>query len=334
MAYFLDIFSPTTYEAFSNSDRSITGVRLRQRHAAERVKPGDKLICYLTKLSRWVGVLQVLSESFIDDTPRFTELEDPYVVRLRVRPIVWLSKEKAIPIREDRVWNTLSFTRVHDKSGSTWTGKFRSSLSAIDETDGKFLEGLIISQENNAEVYPVDEDEYHKYLTQRIHRVDRVVIVSVPEDATDHEVVEQEAEIIRDSIRIQAMLARIGERMGFSIWIPKNDRSRVLKKWQPVAGALLDRLPLNYDIVTLKTIEQIDVIWLRSRAIVRAFEIEHTTAVYSGLLRMADLLTFYYIQSQELANFQIQPDQDYCVYTNEIYADLSNKRWHPDNCGF
>jgi hypothetical protein len=32
------------------------------------------------------------------------------------------------------------------------------------------------------------------------------------------------------------------------------------------------------------------VLWLRRRAIVRAFEVEHTTAVYSGLLRMADLL--------------------------------------------
>ena len=30
--------------------------------------------------------------------------------------------------------------------------------------------------------------------------------------------------------------------------------------------------------------------WLRGRAIYRAFEVEQTTAVYSGLLRMADLL--------------------------------------------
>lgn len=40
----------------------------------------------------------------------------------------------------------------------------------------------------------------------------------------------------------------------------------------------------------MRTIEQIDVLWLKRRAIVRAFEIEHTTSVYSGILRMADLL--------------------------------------------
>jgi hypothetical protein len=38
------------------------------------------------------------------------------------------------------------------------------------------------------------------------------------------------------------------------------------------------------------TIERIDVLWLKGRTIRRAFEVEHTTAVYSGILRMADLL--------------------------------------------
>ena len=53
---------------------------------------------------------------------------------------------------------------------------------------------------------------------------------------------------------------------------------------------MLEDLPLNFDRTLMKTIEQIDVIWLKRRSIVRAFEVEHTTSVYSGLLRMADLL--------------------------------------------
>jgi hypothetical protein len=39
----------------------------------------------------------------------------------------------------------------------------------------------------------------------------------------------------------------------------------------------------------LDTIKRIDVLWLKGRAIRRAFEVEHSTAIYSGLLRMADL---------------------------------------------
>ena len=78
--------------------------------------------------------------------------------------------------------------------------------------------------------------------------------------------------------------------MGFSIWLPRADRAAILKELDADASRLLDRLPLNYDDTILRTIEQIDVIWLRSRSIVRAFEVEHTTSVYSGILRMADLL--------------------------------------------
>ena len=79
--------------------------------------------------------------------------------------------------------------------------------------------------------------------------------------------------------------------MGFNIWLPKSDRSKILEVWHPSEGILLDYLPLSYDISTLKTIEQIDVLWIYRRSIIRAFEVEHTTAVYSGLLRMSDLLS-------------------------------------------
>jgi hypothetical protein len=95
----------------------------------------------------------------------------------------------------------------------------------------------------------------------------------------------------RQSIQIQAKLARIGSVMGFKIWIPRPDRARVRELLhEKDREALLEDLPLNYDNTTLDTIELIDVLWLKRRSIVRAFEVEHTTAVYSGLLRMADLL--------------------------------------------
>jgi hypothetical protein len=59
MAYFLDLFSPETYEAFSKSKQDISGFRPRQENATSKIQIGDKLICYMTKLSRWVGILEV-----------------------------------------------------------------------------------------------------------------------------------------------------------------------------------------------------------------------------------------------------------------------------------
>jgi hypothetical protein len=90
---------------------------------------------------------------------------------------------------------------------------------------------------------------------------------------------------------MQAELATIGTKMGFRIWIPPGDRSKVLELTEHALHPMfLDALPLNYDENTLDTIRQIDVLWLKGRSMARAFEVEHTTAIYSGILRMADLL--------------------------------------------
>lgn len=295
MAYYLDIFSPETYEIFSKSDRSISGFRKRQLHTAQRINPGDKLICYMTKLSRWIGILEVIQEAIVDEkTPLFYAENDPFVVRFKVKPLIWLKKELTIPIRDDKIWDTLSFTKGHQKHSSSWTGKFRSSLIRISDKDGEFIESLLTGQTQNRQIYKVDEEGYRKFLKPRIRRSDKeVVTVAIPID-TEVEGPEKEITLpdisIRESIKFQAMLAQIGEKMGFNIWIPRNDRSRVLHEWKASNDTLLEQLPLNYDEATLRTIEQIDVLWLKKRSIVRAFEVEHTTSVYSGILRMADLL--------------------------------------------
>ncbi len=119
------------------------------------------------------------------------------------------------------------------------------------------------------------------------------VTVPVDEDEDDGDALAAETIVpdVRQSLKVQDMLAEIGATMGFRIWIPRADRGRIRDLVQSVLrDAFLDDLPLNYDQTTLDTIEQIDVLWLRGRSIARAFEVEHTTAVYSGLLRMADLL--------------------------------------------
>lgn len=123
-----------------------------------------------------------------------------------------------------------------------------------------------------------------------VKRSDKPVSVTVPLPTEGEEAEESDKDELRESMQIQALLAHIGTSMGFSIWLPKADRGRVLKAWTPEPGQLLDELPLGYDATTMKTVEQIDVLWLRKRSIVRAFEVEHTTSVYSGLLRMADLV--------------------------------------------
>lgn len=135
--------------------------------------------------------------------------------------------------------------------------------SGITELNTKFLER-----------YP----EFQEFKAGRgeVRSQDRIVTVTVPEDSEVIPTGSDETEI-RTSYHIQGLIAQIGEKMGLNIWLPKSDRGSVTKEWIPTNSTLLDILPLNYDETTIKTIEQIDVIWLKKRSIVRAFEVEHTT---------------------------------------------------------
>ena len=245
MAYYTDLFSPDTYEAFTQSDQSISGFRPRQKNAASKIRPGDKLVCYVTKISRWVGILEVTSEYFESDTPLFYSEDDPFVIRFRVKPLVWLPKEKAVPIHENHVWKALSFTQSHDKNSSHWTGKMRNSLNLLSVEDGRFLEELLEHQKIDGHTYELDEAYYRKLVGQRIRREDKVVSVSVPqEDALEEEA--RDEQTIRESYQIQALLARIGEAMGFTIWLPRSDRSNIIQEWgtkrQSVVGCTATKL--------------------------------------------------------------------------------------------
>lgn len=290
LAYYLDLFSPETYEAFSRSDRTISGFRTRHRSVASRIRPGDRLICYVTGVSRWAGVLEVVDGPFDDASPIFYEQSDPFTLRFKVKAAVWLPIDKALPIHADIVWSGLSFTKDLPEGSIAWTGKVRGSLARLDEVDGRLLEQLLLEQSGGGVLHPLDDAEARKMRAFKVRRADKDVSVTVPEaEATPPQTHVEEAEV-RESHSIQALLADIGSRMGMQIWIPRSDRASVQGARKQGGDTLLERLPLNYDDTTLKTIEQIDVLWLKGRSIKRAFEVEHTTSIYSGILRMADLL--------------------------------------------
>ena len=89
---------------------------------------------------------------------------------------------------------------------------------------------------------------------------------------------------------IQWELARMGRRLGCRTWVAANDHS---KTWEgrPLSELSIRRLPsLGLSAASQSVVSLIDVVWLRgANEVAAAFEIEHTTSVYSGLLRLADL---------------------------------------------
>jgi hypothetical protein len=293
MDYFLNLFTPETWAAFRSHGSDISGFQARQRRTAERIEPGTIFLCYLVKLSRWCGVLEVTSQAFVDNTPIFTD-PDPFVVRFRVKPLVTLDPEYSLPMLDEDLWRQLSLTQEIPFGVKGWGIPFRGSLRHVAKEDGDLLMSLLTEQQERQQPFPFSErDKRQLGRKSKVRVLDREIVVQVPEDEDEEEQDTTETIVpeTRESIRVQAKLAQIGSEMGFRIWIPRADRARV-KEVLPAKyhDALLEALPLTYEENTNRTIEQIDVIWLKGRSLARAFEVEHTTAIYSGLLRMADLL--------------------------------------------
>lgn len=288
MNYYTDLFSPETYQAFNNSDKTISGFRKHQKNTVAKLKIGDILVCYVTRISRWVGLLEITDKYYEDSKPIFVKEDDPFVMRVKVKPIVWLTLDKAIPIHEDFIWDNLTFTQGLEKNSTYWTGMVRNSLKKLDDRDGKLLFENLVKQNESSAIFALSDEEQKKLRGTTVRTKEKEIEVVVPMDEEDQPTIE--ITDTPESMKIQALIARIGERMGMNIWLPRRDRGRVLSEWEPEDETLLEYLPLNYDDTTLKTIENIDVLWIKGRSIIRAFEVEHTTSIYSGILRMADLM--------------------------------------------
>src|SRR5258708_1469346 len=91
-----------------------------------------------------------------------------------------------------------------------------------------------------------------------------------------------------DHTRIQWLLAKIGSQVGCEVWIAANDHG---KSWngERLGDLSLKTLPPLVDAAFRRILNFIDVLWLRGEDVIAAYEIEHTTSISSGLLRLYDL---------------------------------------------
>tara|TARA_Y100001970_G_C14156373_1_gene815805 strand:- start:393 stop:1496 length:1104 start_codon:yes stop_codon:yes gene_type:complete len=299
MKYYLNLFSPSTWDHSRKKGSKITGFSIAQKTQAKNISVDSIFLCYLVRVSRWVGILKTTSESFQDNDPIFMEENDKYVIRFNVDPMVILDPDKGLPIKEEFIWNQLEWTKDKPIASPSWASHFQRSLREMPEKDGEFLYNLLLEQNTNQKEYPLTKRE-NRIISRKTtiitpsgeHEVD------IPDD-DEINTIEEETIDIRDSLKIQIAIANIGAQMGYDIWLPRSDRTSLGDQIpDKVKNSLVEELPFAFDETSLRTIENIDVLWIEERSIVRAFEVEHTTAIYSGLLRMSDLLSL-------LPNFNI-----------------------------
>jgi hypothetical protein len=252
-------------------------------------------------------VLEVVSEPYRDSTPIWKD--EAFPCRVRVRPVATLTPETAVPVFELRDQLTV-FRDL--KNPNAWTGHFRGSPARWKPTDGQAVVAAVHDAKDNPITRPVDAAK----LARRPRALKAAIgPVTVPDSEESAEQLEEAPEGKAAAAKeptahteIQWSLLKLGNDMGLDVWVARNDRSRY---WNGHRFAELPRLrpelPLQFDEPTNQTIELIDVLWLKGNAVVAAFEIESTTSIYSGLLRIADLIAMQ--PNLNIPLYLVSPDE-------------------------
>ncbi len=317
MSYWLDLFTGKTWQEFQAAGSKVTGFRQHNWKRAANIKPGDIFLCYLTGVKRWVGLLEVVGDRYKDDSPIFED--EVFPVRFPVKPLVLLTPQQGVPM--EALEGKLSFYPAGAASNQ-WTGLVRSSPTRYDATDG----GLIAAAIREAAAHPVERPVDTKKLARspnlyklrtKTGSVEIETVVSVPAVEEDDN---QEEPALSDGpthTEIQWRLLDLGSQIGLKVWAPRSDRNKAWggKRVGEVPN-LLEYLPNQFDKVTNKTIENIDVLWLTGQTIVAAFEVEHTTSIYSGLLRMSDLITMQ--PNLDIRFYLAAPDARHEKFCDEV----------------
>ena len=248
------------------------------------------MLCYLTGVSRFIGILEVIGEPYQD--PSGSIWDDEFPCRLKVQLVAQLSIDTAVPITT--LSDRLSFFQ-NLKSPNAWSGQVRGSPTRWRSADGEAVVAAVLDAEHNPVNRPVPKGKLRSH-PRGVVTSDGTV--TVPEDdepqartkPPSQEGADSEPETTAHT-EIQWMVLKLGNDLGLDVWVARNDRSRSSngKRFADLPR-MRRELPRQFDEATTRTIELIDVLWLRGTAIIAAFEIESTTVIYSGLLRMADLL--------------------------------------------
>jgi predicted RNA-binding protein len=137
MANWIVVGSPENFEIARERGFDMFGFKSSRRRESATMKPGDKLIFYLTGVMKFGGVAGVTSEVFEDHSPVFKTEKKPgedYPWRVQTKPDRLLTKDRWLDVKEyaDRLEMT-------SRRGEYWRLAFQGNLHKISDEDYEII---------------------------------------------------------------------------------------------------------------------------------------------------------------------------------------------------
>lgn len=142
MSYWIVVGSEENMRIAESRGFGIFGFKSTRRSEVSRMKPGDRLVFYLTKIMKFGGIAEVTSDYFEDHSRVFRSEGKPqedYPFRVKVKPLAILQPEQYVDVKA--IAPALEYTKKWP--AEHWRLAFQGNLHEIPEPDYRRLEGLI-----------------------------------------------------------------------------------------------------------------------------------------------------------------------------------------------
>lgn len=136
--YYVITTSPKNFEIDRETiDFTVQGFKERYRKIVKRFQPGDKIVYYIYKISKFGAIAEITSGYYKDETKIWTEDEELWPTRAKSKPILVLEKDEFLDVR--KFIDKLTF--IKDRwSPEFWGFAFQGSIREIPEEDYQFIE--------------------------------------------------------------------------------------------------------------------------------------------------------------------------------------------------
>ncbi|MBV9183272.1 MAG: hypothetical protein JO356_18370 [Acidobacteria bacterium] len=124
-------------------------------------------------------------------------------------------------------------------------------------------------------------------VLKTLERGEELIHVPVRRQTFSAEIDEHIERVATEHDEMQWRLIRLGNLAKCDVWVPRNDQAKQFEGHQFRDYVLRE---FHHTLDVPRSVENIDVVWkFGPYSIKSAFEIEHSTSIYSGILRLSDL---------------------------------------------
>lgn len=141
-SYFLALFSEQSWQEFRAHGGKVYGTTKNRLTRAQKLAPGDYLLCYISRWMVFAGALQITGSARYEETPLYKQ--DVFPVRLDVDVVIAVDPYDGVPI-EELLEELQIFRRM--RNPNKWAGFFLTAFNQFPQVDGEIvLEMLKLSE--------------------------------------------------------------------------------------------------------------------------------------------------------------------------------------------